>query len=313
MALHFGVTLPQISRTWEDTQAAAQEFEALGFDSVWLCDHLVGEPRNELPIQEAWTTLCAIGAITERVELGTLVSPPGFRHPAVHAKAVATLDQITRGRVILGLGTGWKEDDFVRYGLEFPSLRVRLEQLAEAVELTKRAWTEPETTFKGKHYQAQNLVLAPKPYRQPHPPLLIGGAGEKVTLRLAAQFADIWNNVITHQSELPRKIRILHEHCGDVGRDPADITISQQCLVLIAESEAEVAPLVERAGRIFAPEFAACLQGPLGLAGTADRVAEQIQAHVDLGCTHFVIEFFGRDTRIPARYFAESVLPRFRK
>lgn len=309
--VHFGVTLPQISRTWDETYAAAREFEALGFDSVWLNDHLFGVPRNEIAIQEAWTTLCAVGALTDRVELGTLVSPPGFRHPAVHAKSLATLDQITKGRVVLGLGTGWNEAEFRGYGLDFPPIRTRLEQLAEAAEITKRAWTEPELTYQGRHYQVDRLLLAPKPYRQPHPPILIGGGGEKVTMRIAAQFADIWNNSARHQSNLAHKIAVLREHCAAVGRDPAEITVSQQCLVLIAETETEATAQLERADKIFGGHLGD-LHSPLGIAGTPDRVAAAIQRHVDLGCTHFVIEFFGRDTRVPARTFAETVLPRFR-
>lgn len=308
---HFGVNLPQISRTWDETVAAAHTFEALGFDSVWLNDHLFGVPRNEIPIQEAWTTLCAIGAVTNKVELGTLVSPPAFRHPAVHAKAVATLDQITKGRVILGMGTGWNQAEFTGYGQDFLPVRGRLEQLEEAAEITKRAWTEEQVTFKGKHYWVDKLMIAPKPYRQPHPPILIGGGGEKVTMRIAAQYADIWNNSASKQSDLPHKVDVLHKHCADVGRDPAAITISQQCLVLISEDEASAAAQLDRANKIFGGHLGD-MNGPLAIAGTPDRVAAQIQKHIDLGCTHFVIEFFGRDTKGPATLFSETVMSRFR-
>jgi F420-dependent oxidoreductase-like protein len=309
---HFGVTLPQISRAWEETYAAAREFDALGYDSVWLCDHMFGVPRNEIPIQEAWTTLCVIGALTERVHLGTLVSPVGFRHPAIHAKALATLDQITKGRVVLGLGIGWNEAEFRGYGLDFPPARVRLQQLAEAAELTKRAWTEDKVDFAGKHFQTQGLMVNPKPYRQPHPPILIGGGGEKVTMRIAAQFADIWNNSAGRQGQLAHKIEVLRRHCADVGRDPSEITVSQQCLVLIAENEAELGAMVDRADKLFGGHMGDP-HGPLAIVGTPDRVVDRIQAHLELGCTHFVIEFFGRDTRGPARRFAETVLPRFKE
>jgi alkanesulfonate monooxygenase SsuD/methylene tetrahydromethanopterin reductase-like flavin-dependent oxidoreductase (luciferase family) len=129
---HFGVSLPQISRTWEETRRAAETFEHLGYDSVWLNDHLYGVPLAEIPILEAWTALSAIGALTERVQLGTVVSPPGFRNPALMAKVVATLDQVTGGRVIPGLGAGWFEQEYRGYGFDFPPVRQRLEQLAEA-------------------------------------------------------------------------------------------------------------------------------------------------------------------------------------
>ncbi|MBI3785345.1 MAG: LLM class flavin-dependent oxidoreductase, partial [Deltaproteobacteria bacterium] len=132
MRVHFGVTLPQIKRSWQETQATALELDHLGFHSVWFNDHLYGIPMPQLPILEAWTALAAVGAITQRVELGTLVTPVGFRNPALLAKMAATLDFITGGRVIVGLGSGWFQSEFGGYGLSFPSLKQRLEQLDEA-------------------------------------------------------------------------------------------------------------------------------------------------------------------------------------
>lgn len=306
---HFGATVPQISRTWEEAKSAALAFEQLGYDSLWLCDHLYGVPRPEIPILEAWTLLTALGAITERAELGTLVTPPGFRNPALLAKIVATLDQITGGRVVPGIGAGWFRQEFVGYGFDFPDTRVRLQRLAEAAELMTRAWTEQGLTFEGTHYRTENLVLAPPPVRRP--PLLIGGSGEKVTMRVAARYADIWNNSAGNQAKLAHKVEVLRAHCKEVGRDPDSIRISQQCMVLITEQEDEVEPLLQRAEKLFGGHMGD-VRGPLAIAGTPDIVAERIQRHIDLGCSHFVIEFFGRDTRVPAKLFAETVMPRFR-
>ena len=196
MAIHFGVTLPQIKRTWDETRAAALEFEALGYDSVWLNDHLYGIPGPQIPILEAWTTLSAVGAVTSRVQLGTLVSPVGFRNPALLAKMAATLDNITGGRVIVGLGGGWFEMEFSGYGFDFPPLQARLQQLDEAAALDEahvdrgaadasRASTSTPTS----------VYCEPKPVRKPHPPILIGGGGEQVLLRMVARHADIWNNL----------------------------------------------------------------------------------------------------------------------
>lgn len=308
-SVHFGVTVPQISRTWEESKAAAQEFERLGFDSLWACDHLYGVPRPEIPILESWTLLTALGAVTERVELGTLVTPPGFRNPAHLAKIVATLDRITNGRVVPGLGAGWFRQEFIGYGYDFPDTRVRLQRLAEAAELMTRAWTEPSMTFTGKHYQTDSVTIAPPPVRKP--PLLIGGGGEKVTMRIAARFADIWNNLAGQQGKLEHKIAVLREHCQAVGRDPDSIRISQQCMVLIVEKDDEVEPLLQRAGQIFGGHMGD-VRGPLAIAGTPDMVEAKIRKHLELGCSHFVIEFFGRDTRVPAKLFAETVIPRFR-
>ncbi len=310
--VHFGVSLPQISRTWEETRSAAETFERLGYDSLWLNDHLYGVPRPDIPILECWTTLTAVGAITNRVELGTVVTPPGFRNPALLAKVVATLDQITNGRVVLGMGAGWFEQEFRGYGYPFPPIGERMQQLAEAAEISRRAWTEPGLTFHGKHFQTENLILAPGPVRQPRPPLLIGGGGEKVLLRIAARFADIWNNLAGNQGKLEQKIAVLKQHCEAVGRDPAEIRISQQTLVLIAPTEEQAAAGIERATKIFGGHMGN-IQGPMAIAGTPDTVAERIQRHIDLGCSYFIMEFFGRDTREPAQLFAETVMPRFRK
>lgn len=307
--VHFGVNLPQISRTWDETRAAALEFERLGFDSLWLNDHLYGTPRAEITILEAWSVLAAVGALTERVELGTLVSPPGFRNPAYLAKVVATLDQVTGGRVVPGLGAGWFRREFTDYGYPFPEARDRVRAMGEAAEIMTRAWREPELTFAGEYFHVENLMVTPRPAQPPK--LLIGGGGEQVTMRVAARWADIWNNSAGNQTKLPQKVEVLRRHCQSVGRDPGAIRVSQQTLVLITEQDADVEPMLERASKLFGGHMGD-VRGPLAIAGTPDMVAGAIQRHIDLGCTHFVIEFFGRDTRVPARLFAESVMPRFR-
>src|SRR3712207_6214150 len=183
--IHFGVNLPQISRTWQETKDAALTFEQLGFDSVWLNDHLYGVPRAEIPILEAWSTLAAVGAITERVELGTLVSPPGFRNPAYLAKMVATLAQITNGRVVPGIGAGWFKKEFTDFGYPFPEARDRVRGLAEAAEIMSRAWSEPGLTFHGEQFHVEDLTITPGPEQRPK--LLIGGGGEQVTMKVAAR------------------------------------------------------------------------------------------------------------------------------
>jgi alkanesulfonate monooxygenase SsuD/methylene tetrahydromethanopterin reductase-like flavin-dependent oxidoreductase (luciferase family) len=170
-------------------------------------------------------------------------------------------------------------------------------------------WTEPSVTYEGKYAQAHNLVCEPKPVRTP--PILIGGAGEKVTLKLAAEHAAIWNNMAVHQARLPQKVEVLKQHCASVGRDPSSIVVSQQCLVTIAPDEASAGPMVETSKKIFGGHMGDPT-GPLGIAGSPERVREQIQKHIDLGCTMFLIEFFGRETITPAKLFAETVLPHFK-
>lgn len=307
--VHFGVTLPQIKRSWQETLAAAETFDSLGFDSVWLNDHLYGVPMPSLPILEAWTTLSAVAATTQRVRLGTLVSPVGFRNPALLAKMAATLDQISNGRVIVGLGCGWFQMEFEGYGYPFPSLRHRLEQLEEAAVLMKRLWTEPQVSFEGRHFNAREAFCEPKPVQRPHPPLLIGGGGERVLLHLVAAHADIWNNLAVNQNELPRKVELLREHCAHVDRKWESLTISQQCLVVIGVDEADAEAKLQKAQAIYGGHMGS--PGPLTLAGSPERIVDRIHAHLELGCTMFVMEFFGRDTREPARLFAERVMPAF--
>jgi F420-dependent oxidoreductase-like protein len=305
--IHFGVTVPQIKRTWDQTKATALELERLGFDSVWLNDHLYGIPSPQLPIFEAWTLLSAIGAITSKVELGTLVTPVGFRNPALLAKMIATLDNVSGGRVIPGLGSGWFQMEYEGYGFEFPPVKERLQQLDEAVTLMKQMWSEPQTTFHGKHFRTESVFCEPKPLRRP--PVLIGGGGEKVLLRLAAKHADIWNNLAVDQEKLAAKIDVLKRHCDAVHRDPRSIRISQQCLVVIGDNEADAKTKVEKAQMIYGGHMGA--GGPMSIAGTAEHCIEQIGKHTALGCSMFVIEFFGKDTREPAALFAKNVIPAF--
>lgn len=308
-SIHFGVTIPQIKRTWEEAKSNSLEFEAMGYDSLWVCDHLYGPQSPQIPILEAWSLVSAVAAVTSRVEIGTLVTPAGMRNAAQLGKVIATIDNIAGGRIIPGLGAGWMPREFTDFGVPFLPTGQRLGQLRETVELLKRMWTEPSVTYDGKYVKASNLVCEPKPVRVP--PILIGGAGEKVTLKLAAQHADIWNNLAGHQAALPRKVEVLREHCAAVGRDPASLVVSQQCLVTIAPDEASAGPMVDTAKKIFGGHMGDPT-GPLAIAGSPQRVREQIQKHIDLGCTMFLMEFFGRDTREPAKLFAETVLPHFK-
>lgn len=301
--MHFGVNLPQIKRSWQETREAAQAVEAMGFDSVWFNDHLYGIPMPELPIFEAWSALPAVAAVTERVELGTLVSPIGFRNPALFAKSVGTIDAIAGGRVVVGLGGGWYEQEFRGYGMEFPPVGQRLRQLEEGIELMRRLWSEDKVTFDGEYFHTDAVHCAPKPPRRT--PILLGGGGEKVFLRIVAKHADIWNNLAVQQEQIGRKIEVLKGHCDAVGRDPATLTISQQTMVVIGADEADAAAKTEKANRLFGGHLGK------GISGTAEQCCEQIRDLAELGCTMLVIEFFGRDIREPARIFAEAVMPEF--
>jgi alkanesulfonate monooxygenase SsuD/methylene tetrahydromethanopterin reductase-like flavin-dependent oxidoreductase (luciferase family) len=307
---HFGVTLPQIKRPWVAAADSAREFERLGYDSLWVCDHLYGPQSPQLPILEAWSMISAVAAITERVELGTLVTPAGMRNAAQLGKVIATADNIAGGRVIAGLGAGWMPREFTDFDVPFHSTGDRLKQLEETVCLLKRMWgEEEEVSFDGDFVSATNVVCQPKPPRQV--PVLIGGAGEKVTLNLVARHADIWNNLAGYQPELAHKVDVLKSHCDTVGRNFDEITVSQQCLVTIARDAESAGPMADQAQKIFGGHMGDP-KGPIAITGTPDQCCEAIQKHIELGCTMFVMEFFGRDTREPAQLFAEEVAPNFR-
>lgn len=306
---HFGVTLPQIKRPWVATKEAANTFESLGFDSLWVCDHLYGPQAKTLPIMEAWSLLASVAAITERVELGTLVTPAGLRNQAQLAKTIASIDNVAGGRVIAGLGAGWMASEFEDFGVPFLDTSKRLGQLRETVDLLVQMWkSEEPVTFSGRYVSATDVVCEPKPPRRV--PILIGGAGEQVTLKLVAEKADMWNNLAGHQDNLSHKVDVLKHHCETVGRDFHDITISQQCLVTIAPTAEAAGPMADTAQKIFGGHMGNP-KGELAISGTAEQCCEKIQKHIDLGCSMFIIEFFGKDTREPAQLFAETVVPEF--
>ena len=306
--LLFGGTRPQIKRTWAETSACAREVDALGFDSVWVCDHVYGVPLPNLPILEAWTLLSAVASITERVKLGTLVTPPFFRTPAILAKQLATIDQIAPGRVIAGLGAGWFPPEFEQTGCSFPSTRERLHALDETIEILKRMWSEEKATFEGRHFRVKEALCEPKPARRPE--ILVGGGGERVLMGIAARHADTWNNMAVFQAQLQNKVAALRRRCEQLGRDPDSIEISQQCVVVIAEDEASARAALDKAKKIYGGHMGGALEEH-GIWGSPAGVIERIERHRGLGVSGFVIEFFGRDTREPARLFAEKVMPAF--
>jgi len=307
--VRFGATLPQIKRTWEETRAAAVELDALGYDTLWVCDHLIGVPNPKLPIFEAWSLLSAVAAVTRRARLGTLVTPPFFRNPAVLAKQIATLDAIAGGRIVAGLGAGWYEAEFRGYGCEFPGLPERLRALEECVEIMKRLWTEDAASFEGRSFRIEGAICEPKPARRPA--ILIGGGGERVLMGIAARHADIWNNMAVFQPRLAAKVEALRRRCDEVGRDFSTLEVSQQCVVVIAEDADAARAQLEKAKKIYGGHMGSGLEEH-GIWGSPDAVIERIERHVKQGCTLFAIEFFGRDTREPARLFAEKVMPAFR-
>lgn len=309
-AIRFGVTLPQMKRTWPEAKAAAMDIDAAGYDSAWVCDHLYGVPMPNVPILEAYSLLAAVAAVTCRVELGALVTPPFFRNPAVLAKQIATIDQVAGpGRVVAGLGSGWFASEFEGYGCDFPDVRTRLAALEDTCCILHRMWTGEEDTWRGSVYRIDGVVCEPKPSIRPR--IVIGGGGEKVLLKLVARHADGWNNLAVNQHELSSKLDVLRRHCDAIGRDADEIEVSQQCLVVVMPTQEAAEEAMGKAERVYGGHMGAGLREH-GIWGCPEVVIEKIRAHAARGCTHFVMEFFGRDVREPAALFAEKVLPAFR-
>ena len=303
----FGVTLPQWGATWAEAKEAALLAEEVGFDSVWVADHFLGvSPEDPL---EAWTEMSAVAAITRTIEIGFLVLCNSYRSPALLAKMATTFDAIAGGRLILGYGAGWYEQEYEAYGYEYPGIRTRLEQFEEGLEILKRMWTEESPTFHGVHYHVENARCWPKPVRKPHPPLLIGGGGEKVLLKLVARYADIWNNLGMFHGQIEEKLAVLRAHCEKVGRNFDEIEISQQTIGAIADSKVEARQLTEQVHQEIG-----FLAGAPGLCptGTPDEVIERLKKSVAMGITTFIVSFGRHASTQSLRLFGKEVLPAFR-
>lgn len=220
-------TFPGVADTdlFETIVGIATTAEEHGFDSVWVMDHLyqiemVG-PKED-PMLEGYTLLAALAARTRRVSLGTMVTGITYRNPALLAKIVTTLDVISSGRAILGIGAAWNEQEHAGYGFDFPPVKERMDRLEEALQIIRAMFTEPAPTFEGRHYRVQQVLNNPRPIRG-RIPVLIGGGGEKRTLRLVAQYGDACN-LFGDPDAVRSKLDVLERHCADVGRDPAEIT-----------------------------------------------------------------------------------------
>jgi F420-dependent oxidoreductase-like protein len=228
---------PNPSQPFDEVLELCSHAEQTGWDGLWYADHFMPNAEDtSAPWPEAWITLAALGARVPRVRLGTLVTGNTYRHPAVLAKMAATLDHITAGRVVLGLGSGWQENEHMQYGIPFYTVVERLKRLDEACQVIKSLFSETKTTLAGNYYQLEDASLEPKPVQKPLP-LLIGGGGEKMTLKITAKYADEWN-VWGTVDTLRQKMAVLDEHCASVGRDPKDIQRSAVALLFMSEDDA---------------------------------------------------------------------------
>jgi len=317
--LGFGVFMPQgwkmelesvegAAAKWARSVAIAEQAEDLGFDSLWLYDHVhnVPRPANEA-VFECWTTLAAVSQLTTRIRLGQMVGCCGYRNPALLAKITSTLDVVSGGRLEWGIGAGWYENEYRSYGYDFPKPAQRIRMLEETVEIVKRMWTEPTATFQGQHYSVSRAYCDPKPLQDPHPPILIGGGGEQLTLRVVAKHADR-ANFGGDPEQWRHKREVLESHCAAIGRDLDEIELTWSPEVFIRATEAEL----EEAGSASAwgEGFDSWRAG--NLVGTPEQVSEKLETYRQLGLGAVIPwchDYPGTET---LELLAREVMPDFR-
>ncbi|MBV9951094.1 MAG: LLM class F420-dependent oxidoreductase [Acidimicrobiia bacterium] len=292
--LSFGVFVPQgwkmelasiedPQAKWQRAVDTAVRAEELGYDNVWVYDHVhnVPVPAHEA-VFECWTTIAAISQRTSRIRLGQMVGCTSYRNPSLLAKITSTVDVISGGRLDWGIGAGWYEGEYKAYGYEFPSAGTRIAMLEDCVEIVKRMWTEADATYEGTHFSVRGAQCDPKPLQDPHPPIWIGGGGERKTLRVVAKHAT-HANFGGKPDEFAHKRDVLYGHCDDVGRDRDDITLTWSPEVFIRETEAEIGTTTRS---FFGEPFESWSAG--NLVGTPEQVAERLRTYIDLGCRGFV-------------------------
>lgn len=309
--IRFGLQVAQQQTTVEELKAVWQEAEALGFDTLWTNDHLLPSvgPADKINL-EAWTLLAAMATVTSKVQIGTMVSSNTFRHPSVLAKMATTVDHLSNGRLILGIGFGWFEREHEAFGVPFPKMKERSERLAEALQLITALWSaNPTASFSGKYYTLVDVPFEPKPLQQPHPPILIGGIGEKRTLPLVAKYANMWNIPMLTPEQIRVKSQVLERLCQEIQRDCDEIERSILTPVYIRTDPAEVKTLLERIAGLRGIPIEEARK--MILAGTPEEIRQQMQAYIDVGVTHFIVNLRrpGLYDRDAVRIFAKEVIP----
>lgn len=304
--LHIGVQLQAQRTSWSEYADAVAAVEALGFDSVWTFDHLLpfAGPDDE-PAFETLTTQAALALLTHRARIGVLVAGVLYRDPATLAKAAAQVDHISGGRLEFTLGAAWAEREFRAYGLPFPALAERYERTDEALQVVKALWTQPRTTFEGRHYRLQDAPGSPKPVQSPHPPITIGGGGMG-SLRLAARHAQRWNAQGSPEKCAERAER-LARCCEEVGRDPGEVELSLHPSLALAATHEDAEDQAVRATALLGQDLAE--QRDRWLLGTPAEVTEQLRRYLDHGFSHYVIGIGHPFDLTALRALREEVLP----
>jgi F420-dependent oxidoreductase-like protein len=309
--MRFGIFVPQGWRLdlvgvdakdqWPTMKALAQRADAGPWESIWVFDHFhtVPAPTDEAT-HEAWTLMSAFGAVTERVRLGQMCTCMSYRNPAYLAKVAATCDHVSGGRVEMGIGAGWYEHEWRAYGYGFPPARERLRMLDEGVQIMRQAWTEGRASLDGKHYQVDDAIVRPLPLQEGGIPLWIAGGGEKVTLKIAAKYAQ-YTNFIGTDEVFANKSEILKGHCDTVGTDYDKIVRSANFNVFIGETEADVQKRLDTLKARMEPYVGAekaenavataTLNGAGAAVGTPAQIVEKLGKFRELGLGYGIFNF----------------------
>jgi F420-dependent oxidoreductase-like protein len=294
----FGVQLPNFSGfapadLFAHVAGLTTAAEEVGFDSVWVMDHFFQLPSlggPDQPMLEAYTLLGGLAARTRRVQLGTLVTGVTYRNPAVLAKIVTTLDVISQGRAVLGIGGAWYAVEHQGLGVDYPADRVRLDMLEEAVQVCRAMFTGDDVSFSGTHYRLEHARNLPRPVQAGGPKIMIGGGGEKRTLRLVARYADMCN-VTGDAATLARKISVLHQHCAELGRDPAEIAVTWMTPLILTTSAQNTAEMRELlAASVPAGETAGFT------VGQPHEIPALIAGHIEAGADEVIFSLPFADT-----------------
>lgn len=306
---------------WETTRTGIETAETLGFDAAWAPDHLLlGRDHAEY---ECWTLLSAMAGFTDEIDIGSLVLCNDYRNPALVAKMAATLDVVSDGRLQLGIGAGWHEPEYDAYGWEYRDGFERLMRLDESIRLIKRLWDAGSdgVHFDGDHYRIKDAYCAPGPVQDPHPPILVGGQGEEVTLKLVAKHADVWNTDVFNGdvATLQHKIGVIEEHCESVGRDPDEIEYSWDGHIVCTRDREKrerlldlMTPIQFEEAYTDQPDITRDNASDYFIVGSPEECAQAIETRIDAGVTKFQFWFVDFPDTAGMELFADEIEPEFR-
>ena len=302
--------------TWDDWVRLARLTEENGLEGLFRSDHYTAIIRPDADAHDAWATLAGLAAVTERIRLGTMVSPATFRHPSVLARMAVTVDHISGGRVEVGMGSGWYEREHETHGFPFLDGRQRFELFAEQVEVVVRSWTEERFDHDGPAYRLRDQQALPRPLQQPHPPLVLGGTVKRRFAALAARYATEVNTLGAPDEELRERRAKLDRACEEAGRDPATLGFSVMTACFVGETEGDV---VERMTRFVAirggdadAESLLAERRDRWLVGTVDEVVERIEGLRALGVTRVLLQHLNHDDDAMVTLVGDRLLSRLR-